>query len=313
MAKTRIEAGKPLSTEWPTLGLTVFCYLGWALTTTFAAEFSTVLAVLGSSVFIALHSSLQHEVIHGHPLTRQTISELLIFPALGLFIPYYRYKDTHLRHHYDPNLTDPYEDPESNYLDPAVWSRLSRSMKVLFRFNNSLMGRMLVGPVISQFAFMTDDWRAIRAGEHKILWHWLHHAAGSALVFAWLWLVGSMPIWAYVLAAYFGISLLKIRSYLEHRAHERPVGRTVVVNDRGLFALLFLNNNFHLVHHMNPSVAWYRLPKLFDQDKERYMKFNESYLYDSYVDVFVKYFFRPKDPVPHPIWPDQQAAHSEKG
>jgi fatty acid desaturase len=38
-------------------------------------------------------------------------------------VPYLRFRDTHLAHHHDPNLTDPYDDPESNFQDPAVWAR----------------------------------------------------------------------------------------------------------------------------------------------------------------------------------------------
>ena len=62
-----------------------------------------------------------------------------------------------------------------------------------------------------------------------------------------------MPVWAYLLAAYLGWSLLKIRTYLEHRAHEAARARTVVIESRGPLALLFLNNNFHVVHHMHPG------------------------------------------------------------
>ena len=69
---------------------------------------------------------------------RQTLSEALVFPGLTIFVPYLRFKDLHLQHHFDPTLTDPYDDPESNFLDPAVWARLSAPMKALLRFNNTL-------------------------------------------------------------------------------------------------------------------------------------------------------------------------------
>ena len=87
-------------------------------------------------------------------------------------------------------------------------------------------------------------------------------ARGGCSCWWWLWLlaVGAMPVWAYLLAAYLGWSLLKIRTFLEHRAHEAARARTVIIEDRGPLALLFLNNNFHVVHHMHPGVPWYRLP-----------------------------------------------------
>lgn len=123
------------------------------------------------------------------------------------------------------------------------------------------------------------------------------------LVWRWLNYLGNMPIWAYLLAAYLGWSLLKIRTYLEHRAHEAARARTVIIESRGPLSLLFLNNNFHVVHHMHPAVAWYKLPALYAARKEHYQRRNEAYVYKSYVEIFARYLFRAKDPVPHPIWP----------
>ena len=113
-----------------------------------------------------------------------------------------------------------------------------------------------------------------------------------------------MPIWAWVLSAYIGLGMLKIRTFLEHRAHEKSRARTVVIEDRGLLAFLFLNNNLHVVHHMNPQAPWYRLPALYRADKDRYLSCNDGYVYRSYAEVFRLYFFKAKDPVPHPLWPD---------
>lgn len=296
-------AFRPHSTvEPPTLLLIALCYGLWFTVVLPVAELSALAAVPLLAFVIAFHSSLQHEVLHGHPLPSKGWSEALVFPAVGLFIPYRRFRDLHLQHHIDPNLTDPYEDPESNFLDPEVWTRLPGYLQAVFRFNNSLAGRMLVGPLISQFVFMRDDIRRIRAGERGVASAWALHAAGAVPVVAIVAWASPLSIWQYLVAAYAGLSILKIRTFLEHRAHKSPRGRTVVVEDRGLLALLFLNNNFHLVHHMNPYEPWYRLPAMFDQERERFVESNEGYVFRKYADVFSKYFFRVKDPVPHPIW-----------
>jgi fatty acid desaturase len=113
-----------------------------------------------------------------------------------------------------------------------------------------------------------------------------------------------MPVWAYLVCAYAGFSILKIRTFLEHRAHERASGRTVVIEDRGPLAFLFLNNNLHVVHHMHPGVAWYELPRMFAENRERYLRRYDGYYYRSYAEVFGRHFLRAKDPVPHPLWPD---------
>ena len=288
--------------EWPTLALLLACYGVWALATTYLAEFYLPAGVLVAAVSITLFSSLQHEVLHGHPTPSGWLSEALVFPALTLFIPYLRFRELHLAHHRDSRLTDPYDDPESNYLDPAVWDRLARPLRAVLSFNNTLLGRLLVGPLVSQVAFMRTDSRAIRGGDRGVLWGWLWHLPALALVGLWLGYVAQMPAWAYLLAAYMGLSLLKIRTFLEHRAHDRASARTVVVEDKGPLALMFLNNNLHVVHHMHPRVAWYRLPKIFADNRGHYLGRNDAYHYRSYGEVFAKYFLRAKDPVVHPLW-----------
>ncbi len=114
-----------------------------------------------------------------------------------------------------------------------------------------------------------------------------------------------MPLWAFLVSTYAAHSILKIRTYLEHRAHEATQGRTVIVEDRGPLALLFLNNNLHVVHHERPYVPWYDLPALFRSEREAFLGKNDGYYYRSYAQVFTRYFTRAKDPVPHPLWPSE--------
>lgn len=298
----RITHGKPRNIEWPTLWVLVGCYGGWIVTTTFIANFTIVGAVILCSIFIVLHSSLQHEIIHGHPFPNRSLSEALVFPAIGLFIPYHRFRDLHLQHHYDPKLTDPYDDPESNFMDPEVWVGLPIWVKLILRMNNCLLGRMLLGPLISQYVFIISDYKLIRSGSRDVLLHWIYHFAALVLVLTWVWYLSPMSLTSYLIAAYLGLSLLKIRTFLEHRAHETPDGRTVVITDNGLLSFLFLNNNLHFVHHTHPAIPWYKLPQKFDQDKERYLGDNDGYQYKSYKEIFARYFLKPKDPVPHPLW-----------
>ncbi|MBA3909887.1 MAG: fatty acid desaturase [Rhodobacter sp.] len=289
--------------EWPTLAVFAATYALWAVATTLFWQISPTLAVIAAALAIGQYSSLTHEVLHGHPFANQRLSEALVLPGLTIFVPYLRFKDLHLKHHFDPALTDPYDDPESNYLDPAVWARLSAPVRALLRFSNTLFGRMLLGPALSTWTLVTGDLRAILMGDRRVILAWALHLPGVALVLWWLSSVGTMPVWAYVLAAYLGWSLLKIRTFLEHRSHDAARARTVVIESRGPLSLLFLNNNFHVVHHMHPGVAWYKLPALYFGNRDHYLRRNDNYLYRSYVEVFRQYLFRAKDPVPHPIFP----------
>ncbi|EEX10585.1 fatty acid desaturase domain protein [Ruegeria lacuscaerulensis ITI-1157] len=296
------EATTPKSPEWPTFALIFACYALWLIAIFGVAVWSLWLAVSMMGVVAALHSSLTHEALHGHPFRAKWLNEALMALPLTLFIPYNRFRDLHLAHHQDANLTDPYDDPESNYLDPAIWVRLPRWQRWVYQANNTLLGRMLLGPIIGQLAFVRDDWRGAVRGDRDIWLAWALHLPGVAVV---LWIVAqsAMPVWAFVLAAYLGLALVKIRTFLEHRAHENSRARTVIVEDRGPLAFLFLNNNLHVVHHMNPAAPWYRLPALYRRGKERYLACNEAYVYRSYGQVFRQYFWRAKDPVAHPLWP----------
>lgn len=288
--------------EWPTIGLIAACYLCWAAGTSFVAVLSLPLGVVFTTLAVALHASLQHEVIHGHPFARQSWNEALVFPALNLLIPYARFRDTHLAHHRDAMLTDPFDDPESNYLTCAQWRAMPRPLRGIFLANNSLIGRMLLGPLISQIVFMRGDWGRMRSGDRDVLRGWALHCGGVVLVLAWLLSVGSLPLWAYGVAVYGALSLIKIRTFAEHRAHEKARGRTVVIEDRGPLAFLFLNNNLHAVHHMHPGVPWYRLPALYAHSKARVLACNEGYVYRSYTQLFVRHLFWRKDEVTHPLW-----------
>ena len=168
--------------EWPTVGLLLACYALWAVATTWAAALWLPLGMGLAVIAIAFHSSLSHEALHGHPFGSERLNEATVSPCLGLFVPYRRFRDLHLAHHVDSVLTDPYDDPESNFLDPAVWGRLSRWARRLRMLNNTLAGRMILGPALSMIALLRDDWRAIRGGDARVRTAWALHLPGVAAV-----------------------------------------------------------------------------------------------------------------------------------
>lgn len=292
--------------EWPTMAVVIGTYLAIGIAGALYAPLPW-LAIVVLTFALAQYSSLQHEVLHGHPFPRQWASEALVFPAFMLLIPYLRFKDTHLAHHHDPALTDPYDDPESNFLDPATWSRLPRWAQAILRANNALAGRIVLGPAIGMLYFLRSDARMLRAGNRRVWLAWALNVLGLIPVI-WYLQITQIPLWAYVLAVYGAMSLLRVRTFLEHRAHAAHRARTVVIEDRGPLSLLFLNNNFHVVHHMHPAVAWYDLPALYAARRDHFLRRNDGYVYKSYGQIFAQYFLRAKDPVAHPVWPVKQDA-----
>ena len=287
--------------DWPTVALFVGCWGLWAGALVMPAGWGA-LGFVGLLTSLTLHSSLSHEILHGHPFRNKTANSLLGLVQPGLMVPYFRFKRLHLAHHRDETLTDPYEDPESNYLDPARWGRLSAGTRVMLLFNNTLFGRMLIGPIIGMSGFIRGDIARFQQGDRQVAWDWAVHLPGIMMV---LWVVSltAVPIWVYLLACYAALSVLRIRTFLEHRAHAQGQARTVIVEDRGLLAFLFLNNNLHVVHHMHPGVCWYDLPRLYRAHRDRFLARNDGYVYRSYGEVFRRYFLSRKDPVAHPLWP----------
>lgn len=284
--------------EWPTFLALGITYLLWISFILFAP---TAVAVIALIPLIAFHASLQHEVMHVIEPRWPLLGKIVTFPALSLLLPYIRYRDTHLAHHKNENLTDPLDDPESYYLPIEIWGSLNPMKRAILTANNTLIGRIFLGPIIGQIAFMKCDWDQIMEGNRAVLLGWLWHLPALFIVLAFLYAF-SFPILPYLLACYLAFSILKIRTYLEHRAEEQANGRSVIIEDRGILAFLFLNNNYHAVHHAHPHVAWYNLPQLFCTYRERFLGQNQGYYYQNYRHIFRQFFLKCKEPVVHPIW-----------
>ena len=277
------------------------CYLAWLAATWSYDALGPWLLLLIVAPLVTLHSSLQHEALHGHPTRSASLNEALVYPPLGLLFPYRRFKTLHLRHHNDETLTDPYDDPESFYLDAGQWQRLPAWLRKVLDFNNTFLGRFTVGPLIMLIGFVANEIRLVRAGDRKVLGAWLHHFVGIVLVLAWVAFICGVPVWLYAAIAYLGLSILNVRTFAEHQAHEAPGARSVIVEASPAFSLLFLNNNLHYVHHQHPRVPWYELPAMYQARRAEFLAANGSYSFAGYGEMLRRYFLRTKSPVPHPF------------
>jgi fatty acid desaturase len=297
-----IETARPLSIEWPTVALIAVVYASLALLMWFfhAIPWWVVLPI--AAYLVALHGSLQHEALHGHPTRNRLVNEILVSINPSLWFPYQRYRKLHLIHHNDENLTDPTLDPESYYLLPEHWAQLPAPMRQLYTMNNTLAGRMIMGPVIASIRFWSSEAMAIVKGDREVLQAWLLHipACAVTLVYA-LWVCG-IPFWQYVLLfAYPGIGLSLVRSFCEHQAAENAGERTIIVEASPFWGLLFLNNNLHVAHHTRPRIPWYELPAYYRAERNALIAKNNGYCMKGYGEIFRRYFLSPKEPVPHPF------------
>jgi fatty acid desaturase len=286
--------------EWPTIALIVAVYGVLICLVWFHATLPWWVILPIGAYAACLHSSLQHEVLHGHPTRNRTINELLVFLIPHFWLPYGRYRDLHLKHHNNENLTCPVEDPESYYLLPNDWCKMPGIKRAIYTFNNILFGRMLIGPAVGITRFWSDEFMQMIKGRRDILKCWSGFVVSTALILSFVNWAG-MPLWQYVLLiAYPGISLALVRSFCEHQAAETIGERTIVVEASAFWSLLYLNNNLHIAHHEKPRIAWFELPAYYKQEREQFLARNNYYLMRGYRQIFLKYFFKTKESVPYP-------------
>jgi fatty acid desaturase len=286
--------------EWPTVALIIACYAVLAGLVWLHASVPWWITLAIGSYAAAFHSSLQHEVLHGHPTRSRLLNEILVFPTPTFWMPFARYRDTHLAHHNDLHLTCPVQDPESYYMLPDDWAHLPGIKRQLYIFNHTLMGRMLIGPAVGIIRFWSAEAKDMFAGNVATIKAWGWFALSAALTVGFVIWCG-MPLWQYYLCiAYPGISLALIRSYCEHQAAEEVDHRTIIVEASPFWSLLFLNNNLHVAHHTRPSLAWYKLPAFYAAEKSHLIAKNNGYLMRGYGEIFRRFFLSPKEPVPHP-------------
>ena len=290
--------------EWQTWLVTVAVYGGWLA----ALHYREALTLLPATIILILccvwFMSLQHEFLHGHPTRHAWLNKLLGYAPLAVWFPYTLYRDTHLRHHHDENLTYPGLDPESHYIAPEVWQKSGRAMRALYRARKTFWGRLAIGPLLAIAGTLRGSAEKLLDGDLRELPMWLTH---GALLAAMLYAVerwAGMPWWYYLaFVAYPALSLAMIRSYFEHRAAEDCKHRIVINEAGGLMRLLFLNNNYHLVHHDLPHLPWYLLARVYKEDRAGYLQRCNGFLLHGYLNLMRRYGVTPIDEPQHPLRP----------
>lgn len=286
-----------------TLVLIIACYALWLLAGLAWTTPLWPLGLIALPVLAAFHTSLQHETIHGHPTPWPWLNEALISLPLAAVFPYRRYRDLHLKHHRDENLTDPYEDPESYFWPEDQVHRMSDFQRLIFALNNTLVGRLTIGPALTIAGFARTETQRLKSNEPGTRTAWALHAAGLAALALIITLAFAMPLWVYALfAIYPALSLTSLRSYAEHQAAENVGARTAVVEAHPAMALLYLNNNLHIVHHAHPHLPWHALPRRYAERRAHYLAANENTVFLGYRDIWRRFAFSIKQPVEHPIW-----------
>ena len=308
----QIAAGRepepvPLSgvapSEWPTWAVLVAVYGGWFALTFHAATLPWWVVLPAGAWLTAWHGSLQHEAIHGHPTPSSRVNAALAWLPVGLWMPYSLYRETHVRHHESAHLTSPAPgvDPESFYVSSQDWGRMGRFRRAMHHVNQTLAGRLILGPALIAGRFWLEESRRLLHGDLAHARSWAGHAVGVALILGWTAGVCELPILAYVaMFAYPGLSLTLLRSFAEHEPSDAEHHRTAIIASGPVGGLLYLNNNLHAVHHTFPGLPWHALPAAWRAHRDRFPGPHRPPFHRGYAAIARRYLLSPRD---HPVHP----------
>ena len=301
MSVSSLSKPSTVALEWPTLALIGVIYGGWLALTWFAQATPWWIVSIIGAILIAWHSSLQHELIHGHPTQWRAANRALAFPPLSLWLPFELYRRAHLVHHRDERLTDPLDDPESYYWTKDHWDGLGPIGRSLVRLQTTLIGRIVIGPAWNISRFLKQEAGIVIGPRHANIRVWANHLLGCAVLLFWVHGICGIPIWFYLFGiVYPGTALLLIRSFAEHRAANGVFERTAIVENAPFFGLLFLYNNLHAAHHEEPMMPWYEIPNWYRANRERLIRENNGLVYNGYWDVARRFFWVSHDRPQHP-------------
>lgn len=297
--KTAVAQGHGF--EWQTWLLIIAVYGSWLA---LILGYRAMPAWLAGALLIVVTSwymSLQHELLHGHPTRSKTLNRLLGLLPLSAWYPYDIYRDSHLAHHRDELLTTPGIDPEGNYVHARDFASMGATQRTLGWANRTVAGRLAFGPGLTIVQVWADIFTGPRKRGLASVRTWSVHLL---LLMALLWWVhhqsGIKPLHYLFGVAYPALALAMLRSFYEHRPAFVPAHR-IVINEASLpWRVLYLNNNYHAVHHDLPSLPWYRIPSAFRADRAGYLQRNGGFRLPGYGHVLLRYAFKPVDSPVHP-------------
>jgi fatty acid desaturase len=287
--------------ELPNWLVAVGVYGSWIALVMLHAVIPWPLLMILAAYVLAWHFSLQHEAIHSWRSAPLLLRTAVVWPPIGGWFPYELYRRGHSIHHRDNNLTYPGLDTESVYHRAEDWERYSKTWRAILMFNQTMLGRLTIGPALRLRKLVITEFGLLKNRDYRNVLIWARFFVGLAVVLSFVKFVGHMPIWQYyVLFVYPGLSLGLLRAFIEHRWGDSPEERVAVVESNWVFGLLFLWNNIHIVHHIDPALPWYDIPRVYRADKEGFLKRNGAYMFPGYGHIARRWGLRPVFTPVHP-------------
>ncbi len=241
---------------------------------------------------------LMHDGAHGRLFQSPTWNNYVgqILCASPLFFSQQTYRRFHLKHHLDPLVPD---DPDISLIGGYPIAMKSFTRKILrdlsgisyFKFIGYFFFKKRQVKQVGQPKRTVSGIEAPRGpqieGAELIFWHLAINVLMFGLLFwakagwyyLWLWMIPMMTVLQI---------LLRIRGIAEHAGYQpnedqRYNSRTVIHPIQAFFFAPH-NVNYHIEHHVYPSVPFHHLPRVHALMNERGSLPTEN-VYQSYWDV----------------------------
>lgn len=295
--------------EWQTWLVIVAVYACWAMLILNYQALPSVAANVALVLVTSWFMSIQHELLHGHPTRSKWFNRLLGLPPLSVWYPYDIYRDSHLAHHRDELLTTPGIDPECNYVQAQDYPQLSAVQRATHWSLRTVFGRFLVGPGVTIVEVWADIFTGPRQRGMVAVRSWAQHLGLLVLLLWWVQVQSGITPLHYAFGiAYPALGLAMLRSFYEHRPAALPAHRIAINDAAWPWRLLYLNNNYHSVHHAYPGLAWYRIPAVWRAQRVEFLHGNGNFYTPGYTQLIWNHAFKPVDSPIHPGFDDGKRA-----
>jgi fatty acid desaturase len=299
--------GNPAHEGWferhdgPTLLVAAAIYASWLVLLASHRYVPRWITAPLAGYVVQWHFSLQHEAIHSMRGIPRRLRRALVWPPIGIWFPFELYRRSHSQHHRDSYLTYPREDTESYYHEEEDWEDYGDLSRWLLIVNQTFLGRLFIGPLLRTPPFFIKEVGKIVAGDTANLGIWVRHLIGVALTLLLVSEIFDMAALQYLVEfVYPGLMLGMMRSFTEHRWGERASERTAVVESNWVFGLLFLWNNLHVVHHVFPTLPWWKVPRVWREHRVYIQAHNGGFVFRGYGEIAQRWLVTPNFIPIHP-------------
>lgn len=245
---------------WTTIALFFVLWAGLIVSVTAVLNgmFPLWAGCLVNATLLYVLAHINHEAIHrnisgGNPRLRWLNEAIGQFGSIWFFLPFQAFKAVHLAHHGAPN---------NAATDGDMWVARKNPLAVLAGCATILWGYEL------QLWRMASEGKLKRSATISI------YSQRLAVIVAWTFLFaigyGAETFFLWILPALIVMPVLAMFfAFIVHQPHDEtdPYRSSNVILARGplqpLVTAIFVFQNYHLIHHLNPRIPFYRYGEHF--------------------------------------------------